>query len=317
MKNPKLLLILRLAVSLFLLLLLFWLAREHLGKIGELLKNVNLGYYVLGLLFFVLTIVILCWRLQILLSVQGCNVFSFQDIFSLNLIGYFFTNFMPTSIGGDLVKGFFIAQKINNKTLAYATIFIDRVVGTLSLALIAASALVATHKEIEYPFIFWAVGFLLFISLVVITFLLNKRLSQQISNRFGLKHLLRILKIDALAKKAYEAMHIYAHYKRQMLMAFLISLAAHFITFTSVLFLALSLGAHTPYVKILLAVPVISILCMLPITLNGLGLREWAFVFFFRTDIGEPAALSLSLLLLSLFLLVSVFGGIVYLLKKA
>ncbi|NIR06237.1 MAG: UPF0104 family protein, partial [Candidatus Aminicenantes bacterium] len=63
----------------------------------------------LGLLLFCCSICFLAWRLKILLAAHASG-FSVKDIFLLNLIGYFFTNFMPTSVGGDLVKGYYISQ---------------------------------------------------------------------------------------------------------------------------------------------------------------------------------------------------------------
>jgi hypothetical protein len=63
--------------------------------------------------------------------------------------------------------------------------------------------------------------------------------------------------------------------------------------------------------------PIIAVLCMLPITMNGLGIREWGFVFFFNSDIGEVGAVSLSLLYLALFLLTGLIGGIVYLIRTS
>ena len=146
--------------------------------------------------------------------------------------------------------------------------------------------------------------------------LFNKEGSRSLGKRFGIPRLLRLLKIENAVKKTYQAMHLYAQHREKVFQAFLISLVAHFATFIAVFLLSKSLNATIPITKIFLVMPIITVICMLPVTMNGLGLREWAFVLFYRSDIGNAAALSLSLLFLSMFLIISVFGGIAYLLRR-
>ena len=86
-----------------------------------------------------------------------------------------------------------------------------------------------------------------------------------------------------------------------------------YLAFFSIYLLSVSLSTHISFGKILLVMPVIFVLCMIPVTMNGLGLREWAFVLFLGPNVGEAAAFSLSLLYLAMFLLISLIGGIVYL----
>ena len=67
--------------------------------------------------------------------------------------------------------------------------------------------------------------------------------------------------------------------------------------------------------KILLIMPIIYIASMLP-SVNGLGVREGAFLILFRPIIGAEKAFALSLLWLFLYLLFSIFGGFVYAFAK-
>ncbi|MBN3038812.1 MAG: flippase-like domain-containing protein [Candidatus Omnitrophica bacterium] len=313
--KTKVFTVLRIVFSLILFFMLLWLARENLTKIWELLSSTNMVFYILGTVFFLSTIGLLAWRLKILLSAQGAD-FTLKDIFYLNLIGQFFTNFMPTTIGGDVVKGLFISQKLKSKVSSYAAILVDRIVGMFSLSLIAGLALIIGRKSIEQRFIFWAVGLFLLVCLATFILLFNKKLSGKIIKIFGLVRISQMLKIEAAANRAYQAVNIYENHKDKVLRSFLISVTAHFITFSSVYILAHSLSVYVPFSKVLLMMPIIIVLCMLPVTMNGLGLREWAFVLFFRSSMGSAAALSLSLLYLSMFLVISVFGGLAYLFRR-
>lgn len=307
--------ILRISFSLFLLALLLGLSRENLIKIWQLLSSVNVAIFSLAFLLFLSTTPFMAWRLKIILDAQG-SCFAIRDLLFLTLIGYFFTNFMPTSIGGDLVKGYYISQKIKSKVLSYTSIIVDRIVGMFSLALIAGIATVIMRSQIEYNFIFWVVSLLLLACSGFILLFFNERLLKKVNDCLGLLNFFQRLKLDSLVKNIYDTITLYKNHKKKLLKTFTLSLAAHFITFLTIYFLSMSLSVHIPFGKILLIMPVIVVLCMLPITMNGLGLREWSFVLFFRSIIGNVAALSLSLLYLAMFLLISLTGGIVYLFRR-
>jgi len=315
MNKSKLFITLRILISLSLLALLLWLAKKDLVEICQRLRSVNIPILALAFLFFLSSVIFMAWRLRILLAAQKAH-FRIKDLFSLTLIGYFFTNFMPTSVGGDIVKGYYISRKIKSKTTSYTAVFIDRAIGLFSFALIASITLVIMRGQIEHKFIFWVIALLLVCYVILIFLLPNKKIVKRIGTYLGIARLLRRLKLEHAVKKVYNAVNIYKNHKGKILQAFALSLAAQFMAFFSVYLLSVSLSAHLPFGKVLLVMPVIFILCMLPITLNGLGLREAGFKFFFSPNIGEAAALSLSLLYLGTFLLTSLIGGIIYLLRK-
>ena len=106
----------RIVVSVSLLALLLWLARENFAKIWSLLSKVDLFVFSFSFLVFLISVLFLAWRLKVVLAAQKATL-SIKESFGLTLIGYFFTNFMPTSVGGDLVKGYYISKKNENLKL--------------------------------------------------------------------------------------------------------------------------------------------------------------------------------------------------------
>lgn len=312
MNKTKLFLLLRIVISLLLLALLLFLARANLAKIGELLKSVDLALFSWGFLIFLLTNIFMAWRLQIVLAAQKI-VLKLKDLLALTLIGYFFTNFMPTAVGGDLVKGYYISKKDGRKLNSYTAILFDRVIGMFSIALIAGIALVWMRQEIERQFIAWAIILLLLGCLALGLALIYRGLLSRVSRATGALRLLQVLKIDAAVKKIYGALSIYLKNKQVISQTLGLSLVTQVISFYSIFIFARSLGFELPWGRIILIMPLISIISMLPVTLNGLGLREWGFVFFFGQNIGAAGALSLSVLYLAAFLLTSLIGGITYL----
>ncbi|MFH1245616.1 MAG: lysylphosphatidylglycerol synthase transmembrane domain-containing protein [Candidatus Omnitrophota bacterium] len=304
--------IIRILVSLALIMLLLWLARDNFTKILRALSSVNIYVFAAAFFIFLLSIVFLSWRLKVILFAQNCLV-SFRDLFSLTMIAYFFTNFMPTSVGGDLIKGYYIAKKIKAKLNSYASVIMDRVIGMFSLLFLSSSALFFMGRDSQHDFIVWADIILFLGCTVVMVILIHRGLAKKIISGLGISRLLQRFKFDAAVKKMYMAISVYQNQKGRLLQMFFISLIAQLVSFVTVYLLAESFSVHVPIEKVVLAMPLIAVLCMLPITMNGLGLREWGFIFFFSPGIGNTAAFSLSLLYLGVSLLTSIVGGVIYL----
>lgn len=72
------------------------------------------------------------YRWYVLVAAQELSV-SPRDVVRLSLIGYFFNTFLPGSIGGDLVKSAFLVREQSRRTLAVATVVLDRIIGLAGL----------------------------------------------------------------------------------------------------------------------------------------------------------------------------------------
>lgn len=94
--------------------------------------------------------IIAAWRWKILLHVQGIDI-SLATAFRLTLIGVFFSNIIPGSVSGDLIKSAFIAGYTEtHKAEAILTIAVDRIVGLMGLfivAMLSASLLIAFYPD--------------------------------------------------------------------------------------------------------------------------------------------------------------------------
>jgi uncharacterized membrane protein YbhN (UPF0104 family) len=77
--------------------------------------------------------------------------------------------------------------------------------------------------------------------------------------------------------------------------------------------LALGLGLHLPLSMFLLIVPISGVLASLPVTLNGLGLRETAYLFLFgMAGVSRDDAIALGLLLFAATMVGGLFGAIAF-----
>ena len=103
--------------------------------------------------------------------------------------------------------------------------------------------------------------------------------------------------------------------KTLLLKTFSISLLAQFFSFLAVYFLIKGLYGFVPLIRVVLIMPIIYIASMFP-SINGLGVREGAFLVLFRPLIGAEKAFALSLLWLFLYILIGILGGFVYAFAK-
>jgi hypothetical protein len=72
-----------------------------------------------------------------------------------------------------------------------------------------------------------------------------------------------------------------------------------------------------PLVSFFLIIPLVTLLMMLPVSINAIGIRENAFIFFFATfGIFSPEAVAFAWIAYGLVLVQGVLGGIVYALRK-
>ena len=292
-------------ISISFIVLLLYIVRDKYPQIIKALASTKVPIFLLGILFFILAIFIASVRLRFIIEAQDIAV-TFKEAVSLTFIGYFFNNFLPTSVGGDLVKGYYLSHKTDNKAGSYASVFVDRVIGLVTMILMAFVALFFVKEGVVDNTIKYIVYFITLCCMLVIIFMTNKKLAKKFSFLLFL-----VRPIKEKLKKLYEIVHKYQYRKNLIWKSFVISFASQLLFFTSFAVAAFSIGSMIPVKDILIKMPIISMMSMLP-SINGLGLREGSTVALFGPLIGQGRAFALSILWLLVLLCISVIGGIIY-----
>jgi conserved hypothetical protein len=303
--NKKLSQGLRVFVSVAFILLLLYMMR---GKYPEILKafaSTKVPIFLIALLLFASAAFVGSIRLKLLIEAQGIPV-TLKEAVSLTFIGYFFNNFLPTAIGGDVMKAYYLSKKTDKKTGAYASIFVDRVVGLLTMIFMAFLALFFVEEGVVDPTIKYMIYAITLASIISIVVMTNKRLAQRFSFLFFM-----INPIKEKLKKIYDVIHQYQYQKTLMLKSFLISFVSQAFFFMSLGMIAMSIGSRIPIRDLFIKMPIVSIMSLLP-SINGLGLRESSTVILFGPIIGTDKAFAMSILWLLVLLCISVTGGLIY-----
>ena len=304
--KSKALLVIRAAVSLVLMATLIYIVRGSIPKMVDAIKHLPLPILLFGFLLFLLAIFIVSFRLKTLLATQ--NIFlNITHIVKLAFVGYFFSSFLPTSVGGDVVKAFYISKASKKTMQSYTSVFIDRFLGMSTIFLIATGALFYT-KEIPRAYFRWLLPLLLLGSVLFLIFLFNMRLAKMFSSILAP---LIPTKIKEKIKDIYNAMYNFKKCKLEIMKCILISIAGQVTAFSAIYVFILGLNSHIPFKFILLAMPIASIASMLP-SIYGVGPREMSIVIILSPFIGKDKALAVAFLWLGVLLMTALIGGIIY-----
>ena len=121
--------------------LLGFLFYQHWGEFKELADR-RLDWYYLGVAFVLCTTSILLTFARWYLLVWAQDFpFRFSDALRLGFIGYLFSYLGPGTAGGDIVKAVMIArEQESRRSIAAATVVLDRILGLLALFMVGAFA---------------------------------------------------------------------------------------------------------------------------------------------------------------------------------
>lgn len=306
--KQKIFFVIRAATSLVLMTVLIYMGRDSIPRMIESVKNIPLDSVLLGFLMLMISIFIASLRLMILLVTQDIFI-SLAGLIKLTFVGYFFSSFLPTSVGGDVVKAFYISKASSKTIFSYTTVFIDRFIGMCAIFLLALCALFYS-KEIPKSYINWLLPLLLAVSILFVILLFNKRFAKI----FG-----SILKpfmppeIRQRIKDIYDTLYGFKMFKFELFQCFVLSIVGQVIAFLAVYIFALGLKSYIPLKIVLLAMPVASIVSMLP-SVNGVGPREMSIVILLSPFVGKDKALAIAFLWLALLLIMALIGGIIHML---
>src|SRR5919198_1754809 len=129
------LLAIKISVSIVLLSLLF--SRIAVGRLWATARHASIMWLVAAMALFFINVVAATWRWHLLLSAQRVRV-RMQTLLGSFLVANFFNNFLPSNIGGDVMRIADTAKPARSKTVAATVVLVDRGFGLLGLVFVAA-----------------------------------------------------------------------------------------------------------------------------------------------------------------------------------
>lgn len=247
------------------------------------------------------------WRL--LLGRLGVSV-SRSNAFWLYMIGTFFNNFLPSSAGGDVVRAMELRRETDQTGAIVAATLAERLIGFAALITLLPLALVDARIRGATPFLPLAIGAALVALVVGAWLLLSGHLGQAL-------RLLRLGRVGRALDRSESALRRVLRDRHAVGASFVLSVAFYGIAILTV-WVASRAVAHPLGIRgVEAVVPLVLLVGSLPISLNGLGTKEAAYVFLLGLlGMPAPTALALAVILRTRAVLTAIAGGIAFLVRR-
>jgi len=312
-RRKTLLFLLRLALGLGGLAAVFIISRANFPEIGRALQGANWGWLVLSFSLHAFGLLFSAYRWQILALAQGDRI-PLGYLTKSYIVGKFFNTFLPTSFGGDIVRIWDGSKYSSSVVKSSAIVVVERMTGIIVLFLFAVGASFARLEMAGRIPIIWialALG-LAGLAVIVVFFLPAVGRALRRGPRQGF---LRKLFDKALLFR--ETIIAYRHQPGPFLRATFWAVLLQLNVIVYFVLIGKALGLPIPLLDYFVFIPLVLLLQILPITINGLAVREVAYVAIFAFyGLSSSTALSFSFLDLAYSLIVGLIGAVIYLARK-
>ncbi len=294
--------------------MLAWIISQvDLRSVGGVMAGARLPWLVLGVTVNLISVLMASWRWQRILVGLGV-IKPLLSVVRLVLIGAFFNMFLPSSVGGDVMKMIMIAPDVSRRELAVSSVLMDRVIG------LAVTIGVGLVSVLLMPNIWHEPAVIVTLAMAVVVFctgmvtIFNRRLINLVG---------RIVpraiwgRVGPTIISIHESLMVIGHSPRILLETAGISVLRQIAICLSVYFAGLGFGMGVPVVAYFATVPIALAITALPVAINGLGIQDNALIFLLATvGLSAPQALSLSIFLHALRNGIGLLGGIVFALTR-
>ncbi len=289
-------------------LLWYIFSRIDIKSTGEILRSADLSYIILSAVIFVFINAIILLRWLVFIRALDLSV-PVKNVVKNYFYGLFGNLFLPTAIGGDLIKIIGLCKDSSEKPKVVASVLIDRLSGFAAMVIVSTVAFVFGHKIIGdntliVPIALMAIG----IS-VIAAVLFNEKIYTFVCLAFSwlprLQKALMMMHYDIALLKG-------AHKYQEGIKGVLLSCLSQ--TTFALTFYFTSKGLHQdiPIAPFLVFVPLICVAAAFP-SIGGLGFREIGATYLFaKVGMASGVAVSISLINFLFMVMVGLTGGILY-----
>ncbi len=269
-------------------------------------KEADKGCLVGAFLVFFITCGLVLWRWIILLRALGLK---FKRLSSTRwfFIGQFCNLFLPTSVGGDVIKALGLANETGFKPKVFISIVLDRLTGFVGIVLVAFISFFFGRKIIGDSSVIVSIVTMAIVSLTLAVVLFSRRIYSWACGAFSfwprLKEGLKNLHHDIILMRGKH---------REFLATIVISMFSQVILAYDFYLVAHGMHQKIAFVYFIIFSPLVCVVTSLP-SIGGFGVREVAWVFFLsKVGVHQNIALALSLLNGAFMILVGLIGGVWY-----
>jgi uncharacterized protein (TIRG00374 family) len=295
-------------------LLGFLLRRIDLSRLVELVRDADLRFLATPIALLITFLIFAALRWRILLESLGTRL-AMRRLVAYYFVGLFFNNFLPTTVGGDALRGYYLSREGSGKAEAFASVFVERLSGIVALLILASAASLVIYASLgDSTVVLWISAGIAVTAAIIFSFF-SATVASAIEP--GLARL-TFFGLGAKLTRFLSALRLYRAQRRAVGAAVAISCLIQSLHICANFFVGRAIGVEVSLRYYFLFVPIITVVSMLPLTINGVGIRENAFVLLFgRVGMGAAEATSISLLVFATWVLISLIGGVIFLFGPA
>ena len=303
--------ILRPLVALLLTAYVLW--RASPSAVLRAGAHADLSWIGLAIGLVVLDRMLMAYRWIVLLCpIDASSRPPLTSVLRIFFVSTFAGTFLPASIGGDIVRAYGLSQLQVAPGQAVASVLMDRLLGVVSILIVGAVGLyfartgdLASTRAITISLLAGAV-----LSMAAASIVFSERaaaLAQAVAIR---------MPVDAIRKIGAEltrATRAYGEHHGELANVLAGSIAVQVLRIIQAWCLGRALGIEAPLAVYFGLIPLILLVMLLPVSINGIGTSQMGFVWFFgRAGVPEAEAFALSVLFVALGVVGNLPGGLLY-----
>ncbi|MBS1990756.1 MAG: flippase-like domain-containing protein [Cyanobacteria bacterium SZAS LIN-3] len=295
---------LKIGVSLVMFCSLFLFGKVDLSKCIQVALGANRWFLSLALVVFLSSTFLNAHRWQLLAQAVGLEK-SLLKLTQLCFVGLFFNLFLPSTVGGDVSRCYYLSKGTGKYKEAFYSVLADRTVGIAVLFLFATTGILlgpgggGLPLELKLPII---AGTLFVFGLVPF--------APQLSVKFLGENNIITRQINKSPAR------VYWSNKGLMATAIGLSVVMQIVIVAVHVAIGMALGLHDiPLWYYFVFYPSVAVLGFVTPSFNGIGIREWAYTYFLTmAGVDRAHALTYAIMWLGLTTVASLVGGLVYIL---
>ena len=287
-------------------LLYYIFSKIDMEKTKAVLRSAEIIYIFYAFLTFIVINIIILVRWRIYIKALDIDA-STLDITRYYLVGLFGNLFLPSAIGGDLIKIYGLCKGSNQKARVVASVLLDRLSGFASIVIVAVTSFVVGYKYIQNAFLLVPIAVMAFCSFGIAAVLFNEKIYS-----FGCRVFNGFPKIKNNLMKLHYDIMLLNDKRMEGVKAIGLSCLSQVTFAFTFYFTARALNQDISIIYFLIFVPLICVASSVP-SIGGLGVREAGTAFLFA-KVGVDSGISVSMSLISFLFMVVVglIGGAVY-----
>jgi len=293
------------------------LSRADVTLVWRSLSEARVGPIAAGMILGVVIILLAAWRWQKLLAVFALRP-RLRSLFAIAWIGQFFMMFLPGPVGDDLTRMLYVSKLSGNRVAAACTsVLLDRLIGLSSVFVLClfcvpfqwrALSLQSQTAYLAGIVIIGGLGCVALWTLYLAVPDAPRRLGAWLGRMMPPRWK---QEVDRLGPA------LGAH-RPTMAVVFTAALAIQLLNCVSCLLAGWAVGIHLSFWSWASFVPILLAANVLPITVAGIGVRDYLFVLFLGAlgAVPDAQALAASVIMLGMMMAVSFAGGLVYIIAR-